>query len=102
MVCQNLPSNNDSTSSAKIMKNTYPYAQGYWTQIGAGEAEYTFSWGFSGQFSESQTVEFEETLSYEMSVGIEFENEKMSESYRYSTATTAQSTYSASASATIT
>ena len=89
-VCQNLPSHEDAISSVKFKRNSKPMAKGYWTMYGSGHTEYTFTYGFSGQFDTSQSVEYQKSLNAEMSAGIMFLNESLSESYKLSTAASVQ------------
>jgi len=49
MACQNLKDFNFESvaSAASIEKNKYPFATGYWVNLGSGTGEYTFTYGFT-------------------------------------------------------
>jgi hypothetical protein len=59
-------------SSLIIEKNDYPAAKGSWVQVGAGQSEYSFSWGFISTDSSTSTSEQQETLMKQMEKGLEF------------------------------
>ena len=109
MICQDLDYEgdeiemNDRTDSFTIVKNASPAsASGDWLMIASGEATVTFEYGFETSSTTSTTTEMQEQLSYEMSIGISFSEQKLTESIAYTTSETVESTYSQSGMVTIT
>ena len=63
-------------SSLTVVKNPYPYANGKWIQVGTGQTEYKFTYGFVTTESESETDTLQMTMSREMDAGLKFDNKK--------------------------
>lgn len=85
MTCHTMHDWNDKLTSATIVKNAYPYAQGYWQLMGTGNTTYEFTWGFFNENTSSTTSQMQTTMSLEMDRGIEHRGKKMSSTYQQTT-----------------
>lgn len=85
-------------SSLMVMKNEWPYANGYWDRAAAGHFNVTITWGMSSSTSETVSTEMTDSLTKEMTSGISFkhasESTTLSETHQQSVMRSTTDTYS--------
>mmetsp|Transcript_12428 Transcript_12428/g.15869 ORF Transcript_12428/g.15869 Transcript_12428/m.15869 type:complete len:263 (+) Transcript_12428:232-1020(+) len=87
---------NDKTSSLEVYKTgQLGNAKGYWRSYTQTESlNFTVHYGIDVSTSASTSMDYSESLSYEMHAGIEFMGESISESYSYEISEDIEKTYS--------